>query len=379
MTQNAQKPASSGPAAFARRILHETAREFHWDKRAGAQARLLLALKAAIAAGLAWLVAQVVPGAASHYPYYAPLGAVIATGPTVLGGIREGIRTVIGLAVGIGLALLVVLIGGPHIITVPIAVAIAVLAAGFQFVGEGNTWVASAAIFVLLIGGSDPADYSVGYLVQTLLGAAVGVAVNMLILPPLAVSEAAHNLRALRDRLADHLESLAQALEDDDVDGQSWAARLDRLQGDASAVRRSVRRADESRRGNPRALRGDVSTAVDTYYEQLRAFERATFAVTDLTDILGHASPVTEPFGGVDAELIPAFAEAARRVADALRTEPRNEEDHAAARREAKTAIENLQRELDKEGEAHPSEVPMSTAAVVALRNVLVAASPRDA
>jgi uncharacterized membrane protein YccC len=359
------------------RFLHEAAREFHWDTRAGAQARLLLALKAAIAAGVAWLVAQAVPGAASHYPYYAPLGAVIATGPTVLGGIREGIRTVIGLAVGIGLALLVVLVGGPHLLTVPIAVAIAVLAAGFQFVGEANTWVASAAIFVLLIGGADPTDYSIGYFLQTLIGAAVGVAVNMLIFPPLAVREADRALQALRDRLADHLESLAQALEEDDVDGDAWAARLDRLQADASAVRRSVRRADESRRGNPRALRGDIRAEVESSYVQLRAFERATFAVTDLTDILGHASPVTEPFGGVDADLIPAFADAARRVASALRAAPSDEQQVRQARGDAQDALAALERELDKEGSVHPSEVPMSTAAVVALRNVLTAVAQR--
>jgi uncharacterized membrane protein YccC len=356
---------------LAHRARVAVADQVRWDRRAGAQARWMLALKAAFAAGVAWLVALAVPGAASHYPYYAPLGAVIATGPTVLHGIREGMRTVVGLAVGIGLALLVVAVGGPHYITVPIAVAVAILASGFRFVGQANTWVASAAIFVLLIGGSDPESYSFGYLIQTLIGAAVGVLVNMLIFPPLAVPEADRALAALRAKLADQLDSLAQALEDDDVDGRSWADNLDRLQADAIAARAGVRRADESRRGNPRAVRQAVRAEVETDYDRLRSLERAIFAFTDLTDIVGHASPVTEPFGGIDSDLAPAFVAALRRVAEAVRADADTVEDRRAA---ADDALDALQRELDKEGDVHPSEVPMSTAATVALRNVFAAA-----
>jgi len=334
----------------------------------------MLAFKAALAAGIAWLVAQAVPGAASHYPYYAPLGAVIATGPTVLHGIREGFRTLVGLAVGIGLGLLVFAVGGPHYLTLPIAVAVAIIVSGFRFVGEANTWVATAAIFVLLIGGSDPEDYSIGYLIQTLVGAAVGVLVNMLIFPPLAVPEASRGLRALQGQLADHLDALAQALEDDDVDGESWASRLDELQTRATSVRTAVRRADESRRGNPRAVRQAVRSELASDYDRLRALERALFALTDLTDIVGHASPITEPFGGIDPDLTAAFIEALRTVGDAVRSDPSDAPAAAETYDAADEALRALQRHLDKEGSVQPSEVPMSTAATVALRNVFAAA-----
>jgi uncharacterized membrane protein YccC len=346
--------------------------ELRWDRRAGAQGRVLLALKSAVAAGAAWAVAQAVPGAASHYPYYAPLGAVIATGPTVLGGIREGVRTMVGLAVGIALALVVVLVGGPPYVALPIAVAVAILASGFRFVGVANTWVATAAIFVLLVGGSDPTEYSTGYLVQTLIGAVVGVIINMLVFPPLAVRDADRELAALEERLADHLDELAQSLEGDDVDGQLWSERLEQLQAAAAAVRAAVRRADESRRGNPRALRGSVRRTLGSHYERMRALERAVFAVTDLTDIVGQASPMTEPLGGVDAELAPAFAGALRSIAGAVRGGA-DGDDPAATREQAEAALTDLEHRLDKEGNAHPSEVPASTAAAVALRNIVTA------
>jgi uncharacterized membrane protein YccC len=347
-----------------------------WDRRAGAQSRLLLALKTAIAAGVALALAGVVPGTASHYPYYAPLGAVIAMGPTVLHGIREGFRTVFGLAAGIGLAFVVTLVGAPHYLTVPVAVGVAVVVAGFRIVGQANTWVASAAIFVLLIGGPHPATYSTGYLTQTLLGAAVGVAVNMLIFPPLAVREAARGLESLQRHLAEHLGDLGDALEDDEVNGHAWAERLDRLQTEAVAVRGGVRRADESRRGNPRAVLHGLRAEVDSDYTRLRALERAIFALTDATDILGHASPVTESFGAVDDDLVPAFADVLRRVAEAVAPDQDGEADGKDARTgRAEDALAALQTRLDKQGRAHPSEVPMSTAAAVAIRNVLVAVS----
>jgi hypothetical protein len=118
-------------------------------------------------------------------------------------------------------------------------------------------------------------------------------------------------------------------------------------------------------------VRQAVRAEVETDYDRLRALERAIFAFTDLTDIVGHASPVTEPFGGIDSDLAPAFVAALRGVAEAVRADAKSVEEQRAA---AEDALGALQRELDKEGDVHPSEVPMSTAATVALRNVFAAA-----
>jgi hypothetical protein len=57
-----------------------------------------------------------------------------------------------------------------------------------------------------------------------------------------------------------------------------------------------------------------------------------------------------------------------------MRVAPDDEDKAAAAREDGRCDLEALQTELDMEGRAHPSEVPMSTAAVVALRNVFTAA-----
>jgi len=49
---------------------------------------LQLAAKAALAAGLAFAIAPLMPGSAAEYPYYAPLGALVSKYHNVAGSFR---------------------------------------------------------------------------------------------------------------------------------------------------------------------------------------------------------------------------------------------------------------------------------------------------
>ena len=57
--------------------------------------RLQLAAKAGLAAGLAFLIAPLMPGAAAQYPYYAPLGALVAMYENVSGSMKQGVQTLV--------------------------------------------------------------------------------------------------------------------------------------------------------------------------------------------------------------------------------------------------------------------------------------------
>ena len=61
----------------------------------------------AVAASLAWALVQLVPGAAGDYPYYAPLGAVVATSATLARSVREATQTVGAIGLGAAVALVV--------------------------------------------------------------------------------------------------------------------------------------------------------------------------------------------------------------------------------------------------------------------------------
>ncbi|WP_426985856.1 FUSC family protein [Pseudarthrobacter sp. Y6] len=160
--------------------------------------RLQLAAKAALAAGLAFAIAPRMPGSAAEYPYYAPLGALVSMYHNVVGSVRQGLQALVGLALGIGLAFALVSIGDPSPLAVAVFMGIGVLLGGLPRIGSGSDWIPTAALLVLLVGGSNRDDFSFGYLIQMGVGVAVGIAVNFLVFPPLHFNAAATSLGKLR-------------------------------------------------------------------------------------------------------------------------------------------------------------------------------------
>ncbi|WP_167137641.1 FUSC family protein [Diaminobutyricimonas sp. TR449] len=282
-----------------------------WMRSSSTQSHLLMAAKSAIAAGAAWAVALLVPGVAAEYPYYAPLGAIIAMSPTVARSAKSGLQTILGLALGAVIAVGVVALGRPTPITVGLAVGLAVLLASARIFGEQRGWVASAALFVLLIGYSQAEEYSFGYIVQMLIGVVIGLLVNFLF-PPLYFSEGQRALTAGRQAAERRLRQLADLLESDDAetddDGES-------LRQAVAAARSMVESADESRRGNPRARRHPG--AMENEQKQLRALERITRCIEEIGDIAeGAADEPRERYA--HSELRMPLAAVGRVTADAI-------------------------------------------------------------
>jgi uncharacterized membrane protein YgaE (UPF0421/DUF939 family) len=247
--------------------------------------RLQLAAKAAIAAGLAFLIAPLMPGAAANYPYYAPLGALVAMYHNVAGSVKQGVQALVGLAIGIGLAFLLVNITDPSPLSVAVFMGIGVLLGGLPRLGSGSDWIPTAALLVLLVGGSNPDDFSYGYLIQMGVGVAVGIGVNFLIFPPLHFDAAAESLDDLRGALGRQLTDMAAALKEKwPPEHEDWSRRSDELAEATRTVRHLVKEADASRRANPR--RKLHPRDVDLDYRNLRELERVTFHIQDMTEVL---------------------------------------------------------------------------------------------
>ena len=225
------------------------------------------------------------PGAASHYAYYAPLGALVAMYHNVAGSVRQGLQALAGLAVGIGLSFILVSIAEPSPLTVALFMGIGVLLGGLPGIGSGSDWIPTAALLVLLVGGRNAEDFSYGYLVQMAAGVVVGIAVNFLIFPPLHLSAAASSLADLRQALGRQLTDMAAALKEKwPPEHEDWSRRSDELSEAASSVRHLVKEADASRRANPR--RKLHPRDVDQDYRDLQNLERVTFHIQDMTDVL---------------------------------------------------------------------------------------------
>jgi len=337
--------------------------------------RLLLAGKTALAVGIAWLVAPFVPGVADDYPYYAPLGALISMTPTLMGSVRVGLQTLVGLAVGIVLAGAVILFASPNVVTIALVVGIGVLVSGLRWLRESGGYAPVAALFVLIVGGGDAESYSVGYIVQMGVGIAVGLVVNFTIFPPLRVNAAVSGIRDFRTLLATHLDEMAEALVDTwPPKNEDWAQRSDTLRETADAVRDALRDAEETGKGNPRARLHQRDLGSD--YADLYDLESITFHVRDMTDVIAGAIWERSFSAELPADLRGPLSDAMRAMGAVL--ESRNAGDDVdAAVAAADTALEEALARLDEQHDSSPSALSTAASVAVSARRILAIMAQR--
>ncbi|MFG2250345.1 aromatic acid exporter family protein [Spirillospora sp. NPDC048823] len=159
--------------------------------------RLKLTLKAVVAASVAWLVARYLVG--HPQPYFAPLAALLGVYPTVAWSLTESLAYGAGFAVGAGIAIPVGLLIGPNTFGIAVVLFVGMMIAGWRRLGDQSPQVAFIALFALLFGGHQVVDYVWPRLGDVGIGLAIGLAVNVLIFPPLyvrrgeyAIAEARH-------------------------------------------------------------------------------------------------------------------------------------------------------------------------------------------
>ena len=148
-------------------------------------ARIINAVRAALAAMAAWLAGNLLPEEMAQYAYAAALGAFLATGTTLFTIARTALQQAVGLAVGAALGLSMIYLELPGLAKIGIIAAVGVLLQGAPALGTGAGMVPVVAVLVILFGGIDPDGYAVGYVGQFTLGMVVGVLVNAIVMPPL--------------------------------------------------------------------------------------------------------------------------------------------------------------------------------------------------
>ena len=291
--------------------------------------RLQLALKAGLAAGIAFAIAPFMPGSAADYPYYAPLGALVAMYENVAGSMKQGVQTLAGLAIGVGLAFVLFILGSPTPLTVGVVMAFGVVLAGLPKIGAGRDWIPTAALLVLLVGGHNPDQFSFGYLLQMGAGVTVGILVNLLVFPPLHFRAAELSIAELRLALAQQLWDMANALKESwPPEHEDWSKRSGALETSARAVRLAVEKADASRRANPRRRLHPRDIELD--YRNLRDLERLTFHVQDVTQVLSDVIWAKDTPFVVPDEFAAPLADSLSAVGDVLEAVEKESPDRQA-------------------------------------------------
>ena len=166
-------------------------------------------VQTAVAATVAYFLAIVLLG--HEAPFFAPIAAVVSLSVTIGQRMRRAVELVFGVAVGLMVADLLVLVIGSGTAQIGMVVLLAMAAA--VFIGGGPLVVNQAAVSALLVVVLQPPDavFSPTRFLDAFVGGVVALAVNYLfpINPERLVERAA---RPVFDELAAVLEDIAAAL-----------------------------------------------------------------------------------------------------------------------------------------------------------------------
>lgn len=242
----------------------------------------LRTFKVTLAAVLAFVVAQRLHTSAA--PVLAPLTALLVVQLTLYETVTHGIGRIVSVVVGVLLSVGIAASVGLTWWSIGGVVGMSLVVGRLLRLGSHLLEVPITAMIVLAsVGTAD--RVALGRVYETLIGAAVGLAVNVVLAPPLYLQPAGHALAELSWSLATYLRGLAAALR------QGWSREAaDHWLDEARALGREVEQADravamaeQSAQFNPRGRTARTAqprlrtglTGLEHAYVSLRSLARA--------------------------------------------------------------------------------------------------------
>lgn len=286
--------------------------------RASERGPLLQMVKTALATMLAWIVAElVIPDGPP--PVFAAIAAMLVVQPSLNQSLLKGVERSVGVIAGVVLASGLAIAFGEHTWVVLLAVSASLaLAWGLRMTTGSANQVAISALLVLAIGAATP-GYATYRILETFLGAVIGIVVHLALVPPVALGPARRALDALGEEIAASLERLAHALT-----RMHSARELDELMQEArrlNAIREetdvALDHADDSLALNPRGRHHREDLAVmRASVDNLRLI---------VTQVLGMTRAYVDQYDDKvsNEPAVEAIAEELRRAAHDIRRELR--------------------------------------------------------
>ena len=264
---------------------------------------------------ISWELALRLPG--PQPPVLAPLTAMLVTQVTLVQTITGSFQRVASVTAGVLLALGVADLLGLHWWSIGLVIFVSLLLGQVLKLGSHRMEVPISALLVLTLGGTPGVART--RVLETLIGAGVGVVVNAVLVPPVYLRPAGEAAYELADDMARVLEGAAADLAEgwsgeDAYERLQEARELDREVGE---TREAVRQAEDSLRLNPRRrLVGDPS---DELQAAMTTLEHSAILVRGLCRSLVGLDTHTGG-RGPDPALRAAIGHLLGEVADAVRT-----------------------------------------------------------
>ncbi len=249
--------------------------------RAPRRVPLLQVAKSALAIVAAWLLAGwLVQGPP---PIFAAIAALLVVQPSINQSFTRAVERSVGVIVGVLIAALLGLVFGSQPWVALLSAGVALVVAWAARISAGATnQIAISALLVLALGTATP-NYALDRVLETLIGAAIGIVVNAALVPPVLVPAARTKIDVLGRELAAALERLADALETPQtsasLEGLLLEARLLRPVRDAAAD--AIRDGADSLALNPRSGRHRTDLAeMEALVERFRPVVTQTIGMT---------------------------------------------------------------------------------------------------
>jgi len=234
----------------------------------------LQAAKTAVAAGLSWFLAADVIG--NSIPVFAPLAALLTVQVTVWESVSRGLQRVLGVVVGVLVAYGFARLAGINAWSIALVIFVSLLAGRALRLGQqGSIQVPVSALLVLVLGATT-GGYALDRVLDTMVGAATGILVNLVIVPPTQLKGARTEVNNLAAALAALLRAIADGFVVPGADLTAHLQQARRLGDGINAASLAVERSEAATRLNPAARRDrpaaqKLQAAVGT----LRVIERA--------------------------------------------------------------------------------------------------------
>jgi aromatic acid exporter family member 1 len=272
-------------ARFAEQV--RRARQYSGHER---QVALLVA-KSGLAAILAWFLAVDVVG--TSQPSYAPFTALLVVQSTVYRSLLQSLRYVAAVVLGVGAAGFADLLLGRDVAAFAVMTVLGLLVGRWHRLGQMGIQVPVAGVFAYTaLSGSQPvALWSIVSMV--LLGAATGLVVNLVLLPPMRYGTASEGLQELATAVHTLLRDVSDGLRRGTPDAattRDWAGRSRDLDDTVARARYAVEHGAESISYNPRRLLSRRAPAGFTGYRTMvESLHRATDQLRGITTSLRYA------------------------------------------------------------------------------------------
>ncbi len=309
-------PAGMISRLFARL---EPWRRFRESVSSSGRARegVVQAAKMAVAAVLAWWVAQLVD---DRQPFIAAYTAVFLMTGTVYRSVLDAVRQVTTVLLGVLVAFGAVLVVPWPSAELAVAVFVGVVIGRWHRLGKDGIWVGVVALLMVTYGAADDSAYLALRVGEALFGAFVGVAVNALVLPPLYLRHAGSAVATLSAEIAELLDAITGGLRDDwdEHDAHRWRRTARQLE---ASVRHAEDAVGEGHESTVLNLRRRTSRHLDPIVEDraFRTLYEVAEQVKQLTETLVTAEEPDNDVPGTGSTFDTSLADLLAVLTDAVR------------------------------------------------------------